>query len=317
MAPGKTVARACGTLAWALLCLVGCPAPTVPREAPQVRDPAPRNQLRVRFFAAGHGDAILLWTADGHRVLVDAGRVLGGDHLVRRRLIPYFKKRGIKKLDAFVVTHPHSDHFGDPVLLRKHVTFDTIYTNADGAVLLRMLAPGLRRAGGPVRISKVARGDRLQFGALRLHVLHPAPDALPPSRVTSRAQQNNRSLVIRATYGAVKILLTGDLTTRGETAVMAQNPYLYAQVLKLGHHGQGSTSDAWLRRVRPRYAVATCGDYLGRMRRVSPALVARLRQHKVKLYRTDLHGDVEVITDGRRITMKTHPEHIYRPRLLR
>jgi len=98
---------------------------------------------------------------------------------------------------------------------------------------------------------------------------------------------------------------------------MATGQPLFAHVLKLGHHGRGSTSDAWLRRVRPNHAIATCGDYMGRMQKVSPKLVARLAKHRVKLHRTDHHGDVVVITDGRNISVKTHPEHIYRPRLLR
>jgi competence protein ComEC len=272
----------------------------------------------VRFFAAGHGDSILLTTTDGHRVLVDAGRFIGGDHLVRRRLIPWFKKHHLRKLDAFVVTHPHPDHMGDPVMLRKHVAFNSIHTNLDGAVLLRTLAPGLQKvAGQPVRLVTLARGDRLQFGRLRLRVLHPSKNAIPPARLTRISAQNDRSLVLRVTYGTVKILLAADLTTRGEPKLLATGQPLFAHVLKLGHHGRGSTSDAWLRRVRPRYAIATCGDYMGRMQKVSPKLVTRLKKHRVKLYRTDHHGDVVVITDGRTISVKTHPKHIYRPRHLK
>jgi competence protein ComEC len=311
----QTAVKTCVAAA-ALIMVAGCPRPPMKRDPPQTRAPAPPNELRVRFFAAGHGDSILLSTADGHRVLVDAGRFVGGDHLVRRRLIPFIRKHRIRRLDAFVVTHPHPDHFGDPVMLRKHVAFNAIYTNADGAALLSTLAPGLRQiAGRPVRIVTLVQGDRLQFGRLRLRVLHPPGSALPPARVRSLSEQNDRSLVLRVTYGAVKILLTGDLTTRGERQVLATNQPLFAHVLKLGHHGRGSTSEAWLRRVRPKYAVATCGDYMGRMEKVCPKLAARLKKHRVKLYRTDRHGDVVFVTDGRVISVKTHPGHIYHPRL--
>jgi competence protein ComEC len=303
-----------------LLTLAGCPRPPVKHDPPQTRAPAPPNELHVRFFAAGHGDAILLSTTDGHRVLVDAGRFVGGDHLVRRRLIPFFRKHRIHKLDAFVVTHPHPDHLGDPVMLRQHVTFNAIHTNADGAALLTSLTPSLHKAAGqgpPVRIVTLAQGDRLQFGQLHLRVLHPPKDAPPPAQVTSLSAQNDRSLVLRASYGAVKILLAADLTTRGEKRLLATEQPLFAHVLKVGHHGRGSTSDEWLRRVRPRYAVATCGDYMGRMQKVCPKLAARLKKHRVKLYRTDLHGDVVVVTDGRTLSVKTHPKHIYRPRNLK
>ena len=56
---------------------------------------------------------------------------------------------------------------------------------------------------------------------------------------------------------------------------------------------------------------------MGRMEKVCPNLEARLKKHRVKLYRTDHHGDVVVVTNGRVISVKTHPEHISRPRLLR
>jgi len=305
-------------IAMTLVGAAGCPRPSPGHEPPQVRAPAPPNELRVRFFAAGHGDSILLRTTDGHRVLVDAGRFVGGDHLVRRRLIPFFRKHRIDRLDAFVVTHPHPDHFGDPVMLRNHVAFTALHTNADGAALLGSLVPGLRRAAKrPVRIVTLVQGDRLQFGRLHLRVIHPPKTAIPPARVTSLSAQNDRSLVVRVTYGAVKILLAADLTTRGERQVLATDQPLFAHVLKVGHHGRGSTSDAWLRRVRPKHAVATCGDYLGRMQQVCPKVAARLKAHGVKLHRTDLHGDVVVITDGRVYSVRHHPEHIYRPRLLK
>jgi competence protein ComEC len=303
----------------ALLCgLAGCPRKQPgPEPPPRLRAPAPKNELRVRFFAAGHGDAVLLRTADGHRVLVDAGRFVGGDHLVRRRLVPFFRKHRIRALDAFVVTHPHPDHYGDPVMLRKHVAFSAIHTNADGAALLSTLTPGLRQAAGkPVRLVTLARGDRLQFGRLRLDVLHPPRDAKPPSEV-GLAEQNDRSLVIRATFGGTKILLTGDLTVRGEARLLQTEQPLHAHVLKLGHHGRGSTADAWLRRVKPRYAVATCGDYLGRMEQVCPKVAARLAAHKVRLLRTDLHGDVVVTTNGRHLRVRVYPEHRYVPKNLK
>jgi len=299
-----------------LTVLPGCSRPVEKREAPRPRAPAPPNELRVRFFAAGHGDSMLLSTTDGHRVLVDAGRFIGGDHLVRRRLVPWFKKHHIRRLDALLITHPHPDHLGDPVMLRKHVAFNTIHTNLDGAVLFSTLAPGLHQAAGrPVRLVTLVQGDRLQFGRLRLRVLNPPKNAIPPSRVSRISDQNDRSLVLRVSYGTVKILLAADLTTKGEDQLLATRQPLFAHVLKLGHHGRGSTSEAWLKRVRPKHAIATCGDYLGRLQKVEPALVARLKQHHVKLHRTDEHGDIVVITDGRKYWVKRHPEHRYRPPL--
>ena len=115
---------------------------------------------------------------------------------------------------------------------------------------------------------------------------------------------NNRSLVVRATYGKVRFLFAGDLARKGERRMLAAGVDVQADVLKLGHHGQGSTSKPWLRAVRPRFAVATCCDRPWR-KRLSRKLVRRLRRQNVKLFRTDKHRDIEFITDGQRLWVKT------------
>ena len=82
-----------------------------------------------------------------------------------------------------------------------------------------------------------------------------------------------------------------------------------ADVLKLGHHGIRGSSEAWLAAVRPRFAVASCGEYDGKMRPPTPAVVARLRARRVRFYRTDRHGDVVFRTDGKKLRVKAYREH--------
>ncbi|MFH2006702.1 MAG: MBL fold metallo-hydrolase [bacterium] len=304
------------TLLLAALLLTACPRSLPPPGPPHDRAPVPPPRLTVRFFAAGNADSILLSTSAGHRVLVDAGLAMEGNHLVRRRLLRFFREQRIKKLDYFVVTHPHPDHFGDPVQLRRRVAFPSIHTNADGAVLLRTLTLRLRlAAGSPVSIVTLRQGDHLELGRLQLRVLSPSRAAKPPLQVSSPGEQNERSLVLMAQYGSHRFLLAADLGYAGERTLLDTGLPLRADVLKLGHHGQGSTSDAWLRRVRPKFAVATCGhDALGSRRELSRALLTRLNLHKVKLLRTDRHGDVVFETDGRNLRWETYPSHVFRPR---
>lgn len=271
-----------------------------------------RKGLTVRFFAAGHGDSTLLRTSRGHNVLIDAGRGHPdiGDHLVKRRLLPFFRKHRIRRLDAFIITHPHFDHIGDPATLRRHIVYPAIHTNLDGVYYLKWLAPFISRvSGSTVSVKLLKKGDRMNFGRLTLNVLHPSARATPAHRVRSVARHNNRSLVIRATYGKIRFLFTGDVSFYGERRILATRVPVRAHVLKLGHHGRGSTSTAWLRAVRPRYAVATCGDtWHGRNDRLPRSLFQRLRRFRVRLYRTDRHGDVEFSTDGRSLKVKHFPK---------
>src|SRR5947209_3700704 len=127
---------ASGAGKWAaILALVAATAAAEPRAA---------AWLELRVFDAGYGDSLLVTTPEGHHLLFDAGRGTAGDDLVQRRLLPYFRERGIRKLDGFFVSHPHWDHYGDPVALRREVPYDALYVNADGAHALPELVPAAR-----------------------------------------------------------------------------------------------------------------------------------------------------------------------------
>ena len=268
-----------------------------PASAPQSTT-TPKSTLTVRIFDAGHGDGILLRTSSGHVVLIDAGRgdkQRLGDNLVKRRLLPYFRKHKISHLDAFIITHPHWDHYGDPQSLARGVRIKTIFSNTDTFAWL----PGLQRLA-PTRA--LSRGDVLRFGELTLEVLN------PPKKRHHRGDgivaTNNRSLVLRARFGAHRLLFAGDLMFAGERELLRrQRKKLRADVLKLGHHGVYSSSARWLRAVRPRWAIATCGERWGKRGRdhLSSKLLRRLRARRTRLLRTDRHGDVLIRTDGRHL----------------
>ncbi|MFH2010736.1 MAG: MBL fold metallo-hydrolase [bacterium] len=281
------------------------------------------RQLRVRFFAAGHGLSVLFQTPSGHAVLVDAGRgrqELLGDNLVRRRIVPHLRSRGIRRLDAWFITHPHFDHYGDPEALGRAVRIDRVLLNPDGEF---WLGPKLARELGSVKREVVQRGHKLSFGRLRLKVLGPSPNGISPQHVLRVTRHNNRSLVILATFGKIRFLLTGDLLLRGERRlirtlkVSRSTEDLRADVLQLGHHGNGSGQPAFLRRVRPRFAVASCGDTWQGWDRVPSSLLHSLARRKIRLLRTDRDGDVLFLTDGVGLDVDTQPEHIHVPRRVR
>ena len=63
--------------------------------------------LYVHYIDVGQGDAELIMTSDGKTVLIDSGTPES-----RTVLTGYLKEQGVKKIDYFVLTHPHADHIG-------------------------------------------------------------------------------------------------------------------------------------------------------------------------------------------------------------
>jgi competence protein ComEC len=103
------------------------------------------------------------------------------------------------------------------------------------------------------------------------------------------------------------VLLTGDISTKVEQELLASGQDLDSQVLKVAHHGSNSSSNAeFLARVNPRLAMVTggSGDF-GSL--PSPETLERLRERRIRVFRSDVEGATTVqLRDGLRV-MTFHP----------
>ena len=102
-------------------------------------------------------------------------------------------------------------------------------------------------------------------------------------------------------FGDTRFLLTGDMENVAERDLLESGVSLKADVLKVGHHGSySSTSYRFLREVIPTYGVISCGldNEYGHPHKEP---LNQLKQADVELFRTDLMGDIVLVTDGKTI----------------
>ena len=88
---------------------------------------------------------------------------------------------------------------------------------------------------------------------------------------------------------------------------MSQAVTLDSDVLKVAHHGsRSSSSDEFLRRVSPAVAVVSAGEG-NRFGHPHPETVTALQRHagEDRVFRTDESGDIEFMTDGKRLEVTT------------
>jgi len=137
-----------------------------------------------------------------------------------------------------------------------------------------------------------------QWERLQMSVLAP-PETPGKQFPTWRPRnENDRSLVLRLQYGAVRLLLTGDIEQATERWLLAQRADVRADILKVPHHGsKTSTSLDFVQQVQPRVGIISTGaaNPFGHPHR---QVLDVLAQQGVAVWRTDEHGAITITSDG-------------------
>jgi competence protein ComEC len=110
---------------------------------------------------------------------------------------------------------------------------------------------------------------------------------------------NNHSLVMKILFKNIKVLLAGDIEKEVEYRLMREGYSLRADILKIPHHGSASSSTPqFLERVKPTYAILSVGERnIGRL--PHPEVLKRYERLGSTIYRTDRHGAITVVTNGK------------------
>lgn len=273
--------------------------PVVAGPAP-VPAPAPPTKLEVHFIDVGQGDALLVRTPSGKTVLVDAGNVDAGE-----AVNDYLARLGVGELDLAMVSHPHLDHMGGMLeVLKAHRPASYIDPGyAHPLEAYDTLLDWLEHEEIPVRTARGGRTITLEPG-ITLELL--APDE--PLLEGTRSDANSNSIVARLNHGKLSFLLTGDAEHETEERVMQTHSEIESTVLKVAHHGgKYSTTEAWLARVQPQFAIISCGMFNG-YGHPSKETLGRLEARGVKVFQTRKDGDVIARSDGKTLQWETTGE---------
>lgn len=225
--------------------------------------------------------------------LIDAGDATSAPEILRT-----LGRCGVHGLDLVVLSHPHADHTGGLLGLRRSQEVRQVLESGfpDESVLQGRIDRWLETSRIPHRRARA--GQRIKVGReVTMDVLW--PDAQYVRGTGSDA--NNNSVVLRVNHGRVHLLLVGDLQAEGETRLLSAGWPVGASFLKVGHQGsRGASSDLFLARVRPRLAAIAAGKHNVYGHPAKETLM-RLRRAGVTVYRTDRDGVLTFESDGRSI----------------
>ena len=250
----------------------------------------PGPELEVAMLDVGQGDAVLL--RDGGRALLVDGGGWRRPGFGGRVLVPALGALGVRRLDVLAVTHADLDHCGGAADLLAELPVGELW-----------VPPGIEASGCGARlvagsrppVVRLAAGDRRALGRWRLRALGPERERSGGAPAASRSD-NDASLVLLAEAEGRRVLLTGDLEARGESALVSRwgEEALACDLLKVAHHGsKGSTTPRFLAAASPRLALVSAGAGNPYGHPAEPVL-RRLAVRGTPLLRTDRDGMVRI-----------------------
>lgn len=208
-----------------------------------------RPYFQIHMLDVGQGDSFLLVTPEQNHILYDGGP--GNAVLMElSAVMPYM----LDKIDLMVISHPDKDHIEGLAYVLDRFDVGAVLMSAPehDTLLFKTIIDKLDDL--PVYIAD--DDTDFAFGDTYLDVLYP----FEPIFGKAARNSNNTSVVIKVSFGGIKLLLNGDAEKEAESAMIAKGVDLKADILKAGHHGSSSSNtEAFLRAVDPDLFLISAG----------------------------------------------------------
>lgn len=233
-------------------------------------------------------------------MLIDGGGFINSTFDVGKYIVaPYLWHERINKVDIVVLTHPHPDHLNGLPFIVDNFPVREVWITGEGSESeeYRRFREIIKDKGIVLRTLS-ARNAPVDIGGVVVEYLNP-PDPLEVAADrASYTEINDRSLVMRMTYGEATFLFPGDISSITEERLTSLSREIRSRLLLVPHHGgRTSTTEPFLQRLRPEAAIISVGaDNLFRL--PHPDVLKRLSKQRILTYRTDLNGAITVATDG-------------------
>jgi competence protein ComEC len=258
----------------------------------------PDNKLHVYFCDVGQGDGALI-VRGTTQLLIDAGP---NDQILNclSAYVPFYDRI----IEGIIITHPQQDHIGGLISIAESYSVRQLFippTENNIRVYRQLLQ------SDKFNTTNLYTGDGLKWNDIEFSVVWPTREF-----VDLHTESNGKVLGWKSdgtdlnafsisgilTFGNFDILFTGDADAPIEPAEIATGLLRPVEVLKVPHHGSKTGMlPEWLALVSPQLAVISVSKTNSYGHPTALAL-EMLTKFTDKIYRTDLNGTIEVVSDG-------------------
>lgn len=256
-----------------------------------VESNAAASALKVHFLDVGYADATLIQTPDQHTVLIDAA---GPEQTPQ--IIEYLKALNLTTIDALILTHPDENHFGGMLKITENFAVTRFYHTGE----LRPDLPAFSALLTTLKSRKIplltlGRDERLMFGDVQFHVLHPA---------SLKGSPNENSLVLKLAYGKIAFLFTADIQPAQQAKILELYPEISdSDCVQVPHHG-GLIDERFARAFPKAIFIMSTGKNI-----YGKPLSDELEKLPAEVLRTDIRGTILVESNGENLTVTSQRDH--------
>ncbi len=251
------------------------------------------GEVKVDFLNVGKADCIVL-RGSSQTAVIDTGYDDTADTVIK-----YLDSQGITEIDHLILTHFDKDHVGGASDLLENYRIGAIYqpdysADEEDSKPYRKYEEALEEMDiHPVTVKET-------LGIIMDDVVF---TVYPPQKIEyDEDKDNNRSLVIAADHGSVRMLFAGDAERERIEEIMTQIADLDFDLLKVPHHGRmEKNSQEFFEAVSPQYAVI-CADEEDKEDAADEETIDALEKTGAEVLITG-SGMVSCVSDGEELTV--------------
>ena len=248
--------------------------------------PIKNTNLEITAFDVGNADCFLIKTHKNEYIMIDTGKngYKGGKSQAEIVVLKYLKDRGIKNIDAIVVTHFDNDHCGGVVDMIKGVKVKKIYVNNLNHKSLA--ATEIYKTAKENNTEIILSGNNREiYGDRYLSLVNYLG--------VSTDDDNEDSIITLLTYKDFSMLFTGDAGVNGINAVLGYLPENLT-VLKVPHHGaHGGLNKEIVNYLKPKYSIISVGEN----KFGHPGVYTLELLKNSEIYRTDVNNSIKIVVN--------------------